>query len=32
VRFAVWLALGLVVYFIYGRRRSVLRGPRGERS
>ena len=32
VRFAVWLALGLVVYFIYGRRRSVLRGLQGERS
>jgi APA family basic amino acid/polyamine antiporter len=28
VRFAVWQALGLVTYFAYGRRRSVLH-PRG---
>jgi APA family basic amino acid/polyamine antiporter len=25
VRFAVWLALGLAIYFLYGRRRSALR-------
>jgi len=30
VRLLVWLALGMVLYFGYGARRSVLRRPTGE--
>jgi APA family basic amino acid/polyamine antiporter len=30
LRFAAWLVIGLIVYFAYGRRHSILRRPTGE--
>ena len=30
-RFAIWLAIGLVLYFAYGRHRSRLRAPASTR-
>lgn len=24
IRFLIWMAIGVVIYFLYGRRRSVL--------
>ena len=28
IRFGIWLLLGLVIYFLYGYRKSVLRNRR----
>jgi APA family basic amino acid/polyamine antiporter len=34
IRFVVWLALGLLIYFVYGRKHSLLQiaGRKGERE
>jgi len=31
-RFAIWLAIGLAIYFLYGRKRSALRRPPGSQG